>query len=72
MLSSGGRSSLKPVRAVTTWLPLMETTDPSGGECFVPALLLAWHKFLPGGLCNFFLACRPWVLDPKHLCLVQG
>lgn len=52
MLSSRERSTLKPGRAVPAWMPLMETTEPSG-------------------FFNFFLVCLPWVLEPKHLCLVQ-
>lgn len=65
VLNSGERSTLKPVRAVTIWLPLMETTDLSGGGCFVPALSLLRHKFQPGGLFNFFLPCLRWVLDSQ-------
>jgi hypothetical protein len=53
VLSNKKRSALKPVRAVTTWLPVMETTDPSGGGCFVSDLSVAqvsaWQtlQFLP-------------------------
>lgn len=65
--SPGERNTLRPARVVTTWLPVMETTDSTQGGSFAPALPFPGRSFSLGG---FTLLLLPWALGPRHPCLV--